>query len=340
MKKRWLALFLCLALAVGLLAGCGQEQDKESGETDAQQEQGDEAESIAIRVGALKGPTAMGMVELMDRSDAGEAFHDYTFTITPTIDEMSGMIVQNQVDIAAIPANMAAVLYEKTGGAVQALAINTLGVLYIVERGEAISSLDDLAGKTLYLTGKGATPEYTIRYLLQQNGLEPGEDVQLEFKSEPTEVVALLAQNPDAVAMLPEPYVTVASGKVADLRVAIDLTEVWQQSAEGELLTGALVVNADFAEEHPEEIETFLEEYARSVAFINDNVAEGAALVEKYDIVTADVAQKAIPACHMVCYTGQEMEDALSAYLTVLYDQEPSAVGGKLPEDAFYYHGA
>ena len=213
-------------------------------------------------------------------------------------------------------------------------------MLYIVERGDTIQSLGDLAGRTLYATGKGTTPEYALTYLLAQNGLTLGKDVQVEWKSEPTEVVAQMAQEEGAAAMLPQPFVTVAQGQVEGLRVALDLSEEWDKLDNGSrLITSVMVARKAFADEHPEAVAKFLSEYAASTDYANANPAEAAVLVEKYGIVKAAVAEKALPECNLVCITGTDMKTAVGGYLQTLYDLKPEAVGGAMPDDGFYWLG-
>ena len=217
------------------------------------------------------------------------------------------------------------------------LAVNTLGVLYILEKGgETVQSVADLKGKTIYATGKGTTPEYAMAYLLAKNGLDIATDVTMEWKSEPTEVVAQLAKEESAVAMMPQPFVTVAKGKVEGLRVALDMTKEWAAAGDT-LITAGLIVRTAFLNEHPEAVKTFLEEYAASTAYANEHPAEAAVLVEQFIGVKAAIAEKAIPACNIVCVTGEEMKQAAQGYLQVLFDLNPKAVGGALPADDFYY---
>ena len=340
MKKRMKklsAILMACAMAVSMLTGCGNSNES--------QDNTKETEPVEVNVTALKGPTAMGMVSLMDDVDNGKVdSENYKFTIAASIDEVTPAISQGETDIAAVPANVASVLYNKLEGGVQVLAVNTLGVLYIVENGGTVQSAADLKGKTIYASGKGATPEYALNYILQQNGLDPAADVTIEWKSEHSECVAALAQDPSGIAMLPQPFVTTAQMKNPDLRVALDLTEEWDKVQEdaqepGALLTGVVVVRTEFAKENPEAVSDFLERYKASVDFVNENVDEAAQLVGQYDIVTAEVAQTAIPECNIVCITGDEMQEKLSGYLSALNDQNPEAVGGKLPDDDFYYTG-
>ena len=338
---------MALILMVSVLAGCSTKPEETAARTEtvAQTETQTEAaaEPVAVNVVAMKGPTAMGMVRFMDEADNGNVTtNDYQFSIVASADEVTPMIAQGTADIAAVPANLASVLYNNTDGGVRVLAINTLGVLYIVETGDSIQSVADLKGKTIYASGKGTIPEYSLNYILEQNGIDPASDVTIEWMSEQTECVAALAQSDDAIAMLPQPFVTTAQSKNNAIRVALDLTQEWdalQENAEtpSTFCTGVVIARTGFAEEHPEVIEDFLDKYAASVDYVNENVDAGAALVGKYDIVTEEVAKKAIPECHIVCVTGEEMKEKLSGYLSVLEAQNAQSVGGALPADEFYY---
>ena len=328
------------ALALAACAGEGGEQPAEPA-ADAEDEE-PSAEPVAVRTAALKGPTAMGLVRFMSEVDAGNlADNDYSFDIYASADEVTPLIAKSEVDVAAVPANLASVLYNKTEGGVRVIAINTLGVLYIVEQGDSVQSVADLAGKTIYASGKGSTPEYGLAYVLEKNGLTIGEDVQVEWASEHSEALAQLMADPDGVAMLPQPFVTTAQAKNDQIRVALDLTEEWDAVQTGDerssMVTGVAIVRSAFADEHPEAVDAFLEHYAESVDFVNENVAEAAELVGAYDIVAAQVAEKAIPACNIVCVTGEDMAERLSGYLDVLAEQNPEAVGGSVPGDDFYY---
>jgi NitT/TauT family transport system substrate-binding protein len=235
--------------------------------------------------------------------------------------------------------NLGAILYANTQGAVQLLAVNTLGVIYVVEKGgQTVTDWESLRGQTIYATGKGSTPEYALTYLLEQNGLDPDTDVTIEWKSEPTEIVALMAAQDHVIALMPQPYVTVAQSKFDDLTVALDLTQAWDDLDNGsQLNTAGLVVRTEFAQEHPQAVAAFLAEYAASTAYVNENVADAAQLVGQYDIVDAAVAEKAIPYCNIVCITGEEMKTSVQGFFQVLFDQNPQAVGGELPGDDFYY---
>ena len=365
--KKLLSLLCVLSLSAALLAGCSTAGDAGTSETPGSSSTPSEVtepgssqetvDSLDVNVMALKGPTAMGMVKMMADSEPVEEFTDqlkeeyenvvssgniYHFTITSATDEVSAALAQGTTDIAAVPANLASVLYNNTEGGVQVLAINTLGVLYIVESGDTVHSVEDLRGKTIYASGKGNTPEAALNYVLTQNGIDPSADVTIEWKSEQAECLSALMAEENAIAMLPQPFVTTAQAQSESLRVALDLTEEWDAlQADSEtpstLVTGVVVARTAFAEEHPEVVSAFLDRYQESVDYVNSNVEEAAQLVGQYEIVTAEVAQKALPECNIVFIEGAEMKEKLSGYLSVLFEQNPQSVGGALPDDAFYF---
>lgn len=300
------------------------------------------SEGPAIRIGSLKGPTSMGLVSLMDQNQKGENLQSYDFTMVTAADELVAAISNGEVDIALVPANVASVLYNKTQGGVTVLDINTLGVLYIVESGDSIQSVGDLKGKTLYLTGKGTTPDYALQYVLAQNGLTT-DDVTLEYKSEATEVAAVLANDENAIGLLPQPFVTVACNQNEKLHIALDLTEEWDK-AQGEggsqLVTGVTIVRNEFLSGNEDVVRTFLEESKESVDFTNNNPEEAAQLIAGLGIVEkAEIAKQAIPYCNITYIDGEDMKTALGGYLSVLFEQAPQSVGGELPGDDFYYIG-
>lgn len=336
--KKFFALCLTLALVLSL-AACAQKPAETTDPAETPDTPAQETEApVTARIAALKGPTAMGLVKLMSDAPSSANGPLYDFTLAGSADEVTPALIKGELDMACVPANLAAVLYNKTEGAVQVLAVNTLGVLYIVENGESVQSLADLKGKTVVAAGKGSTPEYALRYLLSENGIDPDADVTLDWKSEHSECVASLASGAATIAMLPQPFVTVAQTQLPDLRVALDLTEEWDALDNGSaLLTGVVVARADFVKEHPTAVSNFLEQYSASVDWVNANTAEAAELIGGYDIVDATVAEKALPYCNIVCVTGTEMMDMLSGYLSVLWEQDAESVGGGMPNDDFYY---
>ena len=303
--------------------------------TEALEESSDDT---VVRVGGLKGPTTMGLVKLMDDAKNGTAANNYEFTMVTAADEL---VASGKVDIALLPANVASVLYHKTEGKVSVIDINTLGVLYLVSGDSSISSIENLSGKTVYLPGKGTTPEYVLRYLISASGLSD-DAVTLEFKSEASEVAAVLAEDPNAIGLLPQPFVTAAIAQNDSLSVVLDLTKVWdslqEDGSNSRLVTGVSIVNNEFLAAHKDLVDTFLTEHEASIAYTAADPEGAAALIEKAGIVAkAAIAQKALPACNITYLDGQDMKDALNGYLSVLLSQNPQSVGGSLPEDDFYY---
>ena len=296
--------------------------------------------STSVRVASLKGPTTIGLVHFMDQAaskDSGLA-NSYSFTLSTAADEVLPSLIKGDTDIALIPANAASVVYNKTKGGITCLNVNTLGVLSVVTADTSIASLKDLAGKTVYLTGKGTTPEYVMNYLL--DAADIAGSVTLEFKSEATEVVSVLTSDPTAIGVLPQPFATAALAKNQALAAPINLTDAWNEAAEqsgddSELVTGVTVVRNEFLDEAVEE---FLKGQSASVEYVNKHPEKAAKLVVEQGILESEaVAQKAIPACHLVCLTGKKLKQALAGYLEVLYRADASSVGGTLPADDFYY---
>ena len=295
------------------------------------------AEDAPINVLALKGPTGIGMVQMMDQNDG-----TYAFALAGAPDEAVAAVASGSADIAAVPTNLAATLYNKTNGNVQLLALNTLGVLHILEAGESIQSVEDLAGRTLYATGQGSTPEYVLNYILSQYGLT--DQVTVEYKAEHSELATLAAAGEVDLVMLPEPNVTSVLMNNADFREALDVTELFGQAAEkagqgGTVLSmGCVIVRRDFAEQNPEAVSAFMDAYAASVAFVNADVEAASALVEEQGILPkAAVAARAIPNCHIVFVEGEEMKAQIEPFFQMLYDANPASVGGALPGEDFYY---
>ncbi|MGN0130960.1 MAG: ABC transporter substrate-binding protein [Lachnospiraceae bacterium] len=353
MKRKCLTMLLAAVLSAGLLCGCQKaaetqpdaqnaaEEAQITEETEEEQpaaaEAEDAAEEVTVRVASLKGPTSMGLVKLWQDQDEGTAKGNYEFEMMTGADEIMPLMIKGEVDIALLPANAAAILYQKSEGAVSVIDINTLGVLYLVSGDQSVGSIEDLKGKTVYLTGKGTTPDYALQYLLSQHGLSLS-DVTLEYKSEATEVAAVLKENPDGIGLLPQPFVTAACAQNEALGVVLDINAEWEALNDGKgLVTGVTVVRKAFLEEHPEAVDLFMEEHEASASYANTNVEETAELVAARGIVEkAAVAAKAIPACNITYIDGAEMKDALSEYLAVLFGQNPEFIGGAMPEEDFY----
>lgn len=290
-----------------------------------------------VDVAALRGPTSMGLVKLMEESKNGLTDNSYSFTLEGAPDAIVPLLVKGDIDAAAIPGNLASVLYNNTKGQIEVIAINTLGVLYIVENGDSIQSVDDLRGRTIYSAGKGSTPEYALQYILSSNGLEVGKDVFIEWKSEHAECVAALKADKNGCAMLPQPFAATAMMQDGNIRIALDLNDLWEEQVGSVLITGVTVVRKDFASENPETLQAFMEDYASSVEYVQCDVPGAAALIGKYGIVPEKAALAALPYCRISFITGEEMKEALSEYLSILYDANPKSVGGALPDNGFYY---
>lgn len=356
--KRLLSMVMAAAMALSLVAcgGTAASGSTASSQAASSAPASSQAESVpassaasasedtaasgdAMRIAGLQGPTTMGMVKLMKDQESMES-PLYDVTMYGAADEIVPLLTKGELDAAAIPANLAATLYQKTEGKIQVAAVNTLGVLYVVTTGDDVASVADLAGKTIYSTGKGTTPEYVLNYILTENGIDPAKDVTIEYKSEATEVLSTLQSvGEGAVAVLPQPYVTAAQAQVEGLNVALDLTEEWNKiDPDSQLITGVLAVRSDYAEQHPEELEVFLADYRSSIEWVTANTADAAQLVAEYGIVAkAPLAEKALPACNITYMDGADMKQALSGYLDVLYQQDAASVGGALPGDDFYY---
>ncbi|MCH4886054.1 ABC transporter substrate-binding protein [Acidaminobacter sp. JC074] len=355
--KKSLALIGIMLLALMVFVGCQANEannvvenevvENSNDQVEATEEATEEVEEATeveepvekpvLKIATLKGPTGMGMVQLMENDEMMISEIDYEFDIVGAPDQIIGQIVQGNVDIAAVPSNMGAILDVKTEGKIQVLAVNTLGVLYIVENGDTVNSLEDLKGKTVLGSGKGASPEYIINYLLAENGLT--EDVTVEYAVEHSEVAAKVTTGDAPIVLLPQPFVTSVTLGSETNRIAVDLTAEWEKATDGLMLPmGAIVVNKAYAEENPQVIEKFMEEYKASVDFVNANPADAGVLVEKFGIIPkAALATKAIPNCNITLIPAQEAKESLQAFYEILHGFNPKAVGGKLPEDAFYY---
>lgn len=329
--KRFFTVILAVMLCAAILAGCG---------TTPAAPDTDTGEKLDIRVGALKGPTGLGMLKLMEDSEAGNTANNYKFSIAGAPEEISAKIINGELDIAAVPSNMAAVLWNRTEGAVKVLNVNTLGMLYIVENGEpTIKSVEDLKGKTIYSTGQAATPEYVLNYILKENGIDPANDVTIEYKTEHSELAALVASGEADIALLPEPFVSSVLKQNENISVSLNLTDEWEKVAgkDNKLAMGAVIARTGFLEENKDAVDAFLAEYKTSAEYTNASVDDAAALSEKFDIMPAAVAKVAIPKCNIVYIDGKEMKTSLKGFYDVLFNFNNASIGGSLPSDEFYY---
>ena len=323
MKKSSVLISLVVALFLtAFLTACGQEPVQQD----------------TVKVGALKGPTTIGLIDLMQRSERGSARQNYEFSLASTADELSAKLSNHELDIALLPTVTAALLAEKTNGQVQAIDINTLNTLYGVSRNDSVDSLDDLAGKTVYMSGKGTTPEYVIDALLEQVNLE--DSVHLEFCSEPQEAISKMSANQDAVAILPEPFATVAVSKIEGASKSLDIGTAWSAlfGQNQQVVTALTVADSSFITNHPEKIQLFLDDSAESVDAVLSNPAQAATQVVAKGIISSEeVAQDAIPTLGIACITGQDMKNMATPFYEQLFHFDPESLGGHVPDDSFYY---
>lgn len=313
--KKFLAILLSLLIIIGA-AACSK--TKKTG--------------VTVNIGVLKGPTGMSAAWLMDQNDQKLSANEYNFTVAGTPDAITGQLINGDMDIAALPTNAISALYNKTEGKISVLGVNALGVLYILENGNSINSVSDLAGKTVLASGKGSTAEYVLNYILEKNGVI----AEIVWAAEHSEAATLALKGDYDIVMLPEPFVTNVTAKSDAFRVALDLTEEWEALGNGELTMGGIAVRTAFLEEHPDAVKAFVDEYGKSVAFTNTQPEDAAKLIAKYEIAAEEVAKNAIPRCNIVWLHGKDYKAVLENFLGVVYDANPAGIGGKMPGDDFY----
>ena len=357
MTRKLLALTLSLALTAGLAACSAQAPAEDTAPPEstapAAETQTPAAETAVpyqtVHLGLLSGPTGMGTAKMLADNDEayaqveagtyeGGTLLRYEVTLgSDPANDIVPRLTNGELDIAAIPTNLAATLYNRTDGGIKLLALNTLGVLHILENGDTVNSLADLEGRTLYATGQGSNPEYVLNYLLEANGLDPAADVDIQWLAS-EELTARMASGDIDLCMLPVPAATTVMMQNSDVRDAIDLNDAWTESgAQGTFTMGCLVARTEWLEDNSELVPGILEEYAASIDYANSNPEEAAALIERYDIVPkAAVAQAAIPQANMVCVTGEDMK-GIADYYQVLFDADPTSIGGAIPGEDFYY---
>ena len=349
--KRWLV-YLLVAVMVFSLFACSSsknnsveapvaEETEETIENESNNENTEETideEAITLNVYMLAGPTGIGAANMIANSENGEYSQDYTFTIATAPDEVVGKIVKGEADIAAIPTNLASTLYAKTNGEITVLGVNTLGVLSLLETEQKLNTIQDIKGRTIYSTGSGSNPQYILEYVLRENGIDPEKDVTIIYKTENTELATVFNEDPDAVIMAPQPVAT-SIVLNSNAVVSLDMTEEWEKVAsDSVLMMGCAVVRNEILESNPKAVEQFMADYAESITAANEDAATTGQYCEDYGIVAkAALATKAIPACNLVWITGDEMRTGLEGYLTVLFNANPDSIGGKLPDESFYF---
>lgn len=353
MKKRIFALMACSILALSACtnsASPGWESGAQTTEAAPSSETAEETTSLqgesqsnseVIKLGGIKGPTSMGLVKLIDDANKGELKYSVEFDMETSPDLMAPKLLNGEVDIAALPVNMGSAVFNNSQGKIKMIDIGILGILSILEKGDAtITSVEDLKGKTIISPGQGATPEYTLSYILSAHNMDINTDVTMDWKTSGDEVLATVENMDNAVIMLPQPFVTVAQSKIENLNTVLDLTKEWDAiGGEGKLITGGLFVRSDFLQSNKELVDEFIKDYGVSVEWINANVEEAAKLVEANDIIKAPIAAKAIPYCNLVAIGGEDMKNYTNGYLQTLFDLNPKAVGGAMPTEDFYYLG-
>ncbi len=344
--KRFVSIITMLVFVLTILSACQAVPAKEESTSENTTEA---AKKATVKLATLSGPTGMGMAYLLDDAQGGKTLNDYEYTVCASPDEITGKIVSGGFDIAALPTNAAATLYNKSNGKIKLLALNTECVLYILEKGDSIKSVSDLKGKTIYVSGQGSTPEYILNYVLEANGLEVGKDVKLDFTyATHNDLVAFAATGKADVILLPEPAVTGLLAKNKEMRVALDINDVWEDTvedtefADSEIAMGCVVVNTAFLQKNPDAVQNFLKEYEASIEKISDEekLDESAKVIAKVGIVAAEgVAKSALPRCNITFETGAEMKSQVEGFYKVLFDANPSSVGGKMPDENLYYAG-
>ncbi|MBQ2059397.1 MAG: ABC transporter substrate-binding protein [Firmicutes bacterium] len=358
--KKLIAILLALAM-IFTMAACGSkteepanDQNGQKQETEQEQEQEPEAEpekeaeaepepaeeTADVNLYVLAGPTGIGAINLWAAADAGTAKNNYTVTMTGANDEIVAALSNGDADIAAIATNLASVLYNKTQGGISVIAVNTLGVLYMLSPGEEVKSIADLSGHTIYSPGEGANPEYILRYVLSENGLDPDKDVDIHFVAQGSDLMSVWAEDPSAIIMAPQPVATSLLMQNQGSIEIFNMTDEWDAvSGDGSaLMMGCVVVRNEFLEQHPGAVKTFLEEYKASIEKATSDIGGTADLCESYGIIPkAALAAKALPKCGLTYVDGSEMKAKLSGYLKVMFDANPKSVGGNLPGDDFYY---
>ncbi len=340
--KHTVKLLLALLLAVSLVVtvcGCTTTPPANNGDTTTTTTTAPTptVSKTKLSIAGIQGPTGVGLANLMKNATASEAI-EYTFTIASSPEEVVGKFSNGDVQIASVPTNLAAKLYKKLGGDVQVLALNTAGVLYMLENGNTVQTVEDLRGKTIYSTGEGANPEYVLRHILKENGIDPDRDVTIEFLAENSELVAKLAAGEIEIAMVPEPAATTAMTKNPNLRMAISMDAAWKAvEPDSAMMMGCVIAKKSFVKSNNAAVQAFLAEYKTSINAVA-NVEATAQLCAEFGIIAAEpIAKKAIPRCNVVFVAGVDMKPAIHGYYEILFEADPTSIGGAVPNDDFYF---
>lgn len=316
-------LLLVIILLLGLLAGCTTEESA--------------GQPIDVTIAGLKGPTSIGMIKMFDKVSLQGDKYNVEYIAEGAPDSLTGKIINGDIQISSLPINLASVLYNKTQGKVQLLAVNTIGNLYIVGS-EDLDSIEDLDGKTLGMSAKGSTPDYAMNYILKENGLEG--KTELDYAHDHASLAQTVIAEDTKFALLPQPFVTQTMMKNENVKMLIDLNEAWGHATNesSELYTGCIVVNKEFAENNPDFIRDFLKEYEESVNWVLANPKDASLLVEKHEVMpSAQLVEKAIPYCGITFQKARDAKEGLNAFYKILFDSNPASIGGKMPDDEFYF---
>lgn len=332
MNKKWwmhLLALLTICFLVSALTGCGSKTKQTSKSKDT---------AVKTNVSMVKGFSSISMVNLMEKNEKGKAANNYQFSVATAPDEVMSKLVTQEIDIAAVPTNMAASLYQKTKGNVVMLAVNTLGVVKVVTTDPSIKRLEDLKGKSVVGAGQGAIPEYTFNDILAKKGLKPQQDIQISYKPGHEEVASLISSNQVQIATLPEPTLSQVMATNKKVRVIADLNTEWEALHPNTIMAqGCVVVTKKFLEKHPQAVTRFMKEYQASAQKVHSDLQGTSTLCDKFNIIPEKVAKTAIPKSHQVFVTGKEAEKKLTPFFKVLYEANPKSVGGAVPDSAFYY---
>jgi len=348
--RKLIAILLVALLMIGLFTACGNQAAQPTPEPAPEAEEtpnvapeiddNEILESTYVRVGTLRGVLGMGMAALMHWAEAGETQNEYSFTLGGAPEEMTAGILSGALDIAAVPTNVAATLYNVTAGEVKVITIGAFGAFYILDTTGEIETVEDLRGRSIHSAAQGATPEFALAYILRGNDIDPQTDVNIVFHAENAELASLMVAGKVEIGLLPQPFVTTVTNQSEAVHIALDLTEEWSAISPGSAMaTSSIVVRTEFLEEHRDAVLLFIEEVARSIDFVNANIDEAAELMEHFDIIPAAVARGAIPMSNLLHISGAEMIPLINGFLAVLYEANPQSVGGTMPDDAFFFLG-
>ncbi len=344
MKK--FSFLLVIVLVLSMLAGCSNEtpNDDTPPENNEQEivepednEPEENIEPVNVTIAGLKGPTSIGMIKMIDEKALQSDNYNVEYIQEAAPDSLTGKIINGDIQISSVPINLASVLYNKTEGDVQLMAVNTVGNLFIVGT-EDLSTIEELKGKVIGMSAKGSTPDFAMNYILKQNGID--EKTTLDYVLDHATLAQSVIAEDNTVALLPQPFVTQVMMQNDNVKMLIDLNEAWSAASEGasELFTGCIIVNKEFAENNKEFISEFLKEYEKSVNWVLENPKDASLLVEKHEIMpSAALVEKAIPYCGITFRNAQDSKTSLNNFYKVLFDSNPASVGGSMPDDEFYF---